>query len=220
MRRRHLTAATLVVTAALSIGCDRGSHPDRLGRVAPTFAITDGVQSLDLSKLRGKVVVLNLWATWCAPCIEELPSLLALQHQMPDLAVVGISMDQDDDVYRSFLKSTTSTSAPSATPTPASTRSTEPPRSPKPTSSIATASSAASSSAPRPGPAPRSAISESSSNKSSVFGRVTQCACPTLAKGGKNVVPAVIYLRCLSGLSPSDAWMSHCSIPTAIIIPI
>jgi len=47
--------------------------------------------------------VLNLWATFCAPCIEELPSLLALQQQMPDVAIVAVSMDQDSDVYRRFL---------------------------------------------------------------------------------------------------------------------
>ena len=89
--------------ALLATGCDRGSHPERLGKVAPTFTISDGVGTLDLSKLRGRVVVLNLWATWCAPCVEELPSLLELQQKMPQLAVVGVSTDQDDAVYRRFL---------------------------------------------------------------------------------------------------------------------
>ena len=65
--------------------------------------VSDSGRTVDLSKLRGRVVVLNLWATYCAPCIEELPSLLALQRQMPDLAIVAVSMDQDPDVYRKFL---------------------------------------------------------------------------------------------------------------------
>lgn len=65
--------------------------------------MSDGVETVDLAKLRGKVVVLNLWATWCAPCVEELPSLLTLQKKMPGLAVVGVSTDQDDTVYRKFL---------------------------------------------------------------------------------------------------------------------
>ncbi len=56
----------------------RGSHPENLGKPAPQFVVSDGTKTVDLSKLRGKVVVLNLWASWCAPCIEELPSLLAL----------------------------------------------------------------------------------------------------------------------------------------------
>lgn len=65
--------------------------------------MSDGTRTVDLSKLHGRVVVLNLWATWCAPCIEELPSLLELQKKMPEVAVVAVSMDQDPDVYRKFL---------------------------------------------------------------------------------------------------------------------
>jgi cytochrome c biogenesis protein CcmG/thiol:disulfide interchange protein DsbE len=84
-------------------GCDRGSHPNNIGKPAPEFVMNDGVQTVDLAKLKGKVVVLNLWATYCAPCVEELPSLLALQERMPGLAVVAVSTDQDDAIYRKFL---------------------------------------------------------------------------------------------------------------------
>lgn len=84
-------------------GCDRGSHPRNIDKPAPQFVLNDGAHSVDLSKLRGRVVVLNLWATNCAPCIEELPSLLALQRRMPDLAVVAVSWDQNPNVYQSFL---------------------------------------------------------------------------------------------------------------------
>jgi cytochrome c biogenesis protein CcmG/thiol:disulfide interchange protein DsbE len=87
----------------LVTGCDRGSHPGNIDKPAPQFSVSDSGRTVDLSKLRGRVVVLNLWATYCAPCIEELPSLLALQRQMPDLAIVAVSMDQDPDVYRKFL---------------------------------------------------------------------------------------------------------------------
>jgi thiol-disulfide isomerase/thioredoxin len=90
--------AVLLVT-----GCDRGDHPGNIGKAAPQFVMSDGTRTVDLSKLRGRVVLLNLWATYCAPCIEELPSLLALQKKMPDVAVVAVSMDQDPDVYRKFL---------------------------------------------------------------------------------------------------------------------
>jgi cytochrome c biogenesis protein CcmG/thiol:disulfide interchange protein DsbE len=99
----HKIWATFVLGLLLVTGCDRGSHPGNIGKPAPQFAIADGTHSVDLSKLRGRVVVLNLWATWCAPCIEELPSLLALHKQMPDIEIVAISMDQDPDVYRKFL---------------------------------------------------------------------------------------------------------------------
>jgi thiol-disulfide isomerase/thioredoxin len=87
----------------LAAGCDRGYHPRNIGRPAPEFAVSDGTHSVDLRNLRGHVVLLNLWASWCAPCVEELPSLEALQAEMPDIVVVAISMDQDDAAYRKFL---------------------------------------------------------------------------------------------------------------------
>ncbi len=95
-------AGAVLVTAFLA-GCDRGDHPGNIGKPAPEFVMNDGAQTVDLDKLRGRIVVLNLWATWCAPCVEELPSLLELQRRMPQLAVVGVSTDQDEDVYRHFL---------------------------------------------------------------------------------------------------------------------
>ena len=96
--------ASLVLVGMLGVGCDRGSHPENLGKPAPQFVVGDETKTVDLSKLRGKVVVLNLWASWCAPCIEELPSLLALQRQMPELVIVAVSIDQDPDVYHRFLE--------------------------------------------------------------------------------------------------------------------
>jgi cytochrome c biogenesis protein CcmG, thiol:disulfide interchange protein DsbE len=93
----------LVLGVVLMVGCDRGSHPGNIDKPAPQFVLSDGAQTVDLSKLRGRVVVLNLWATFCAPCVEELPSLLALHNEMPDLAIVAVSMDHDPDVYHQFL---------------------------------------------------------------------------------------------------------------------
>jgi cytochrome c biogenesis protein CcmG/thiol:disulfide interchange protein DsbE len=96
-----------VVTILLGIfaatGCERGSHPGNIGKPAPQFVVSDGAQTIDLSKMRGHVVVLNFWASWCAPCVEELPSLEAMQQKMPDIKVIAVSTDQDDDVYRKFL---------------------------------------------------------------------------------------------------------------------
>lgn len=94
---------SLLVAMVAFTGCDRGSHPGSVGIPAPVFAMSDGVQTVDMGKLKGKVVVLNLWATWCAPCVEELPSLLALQQKLPQITVVAVSTDQDDAVYRRFL---------------------------------------------------------------------------------------------------------------------
>ena len=87
----------------LVAGCDRGSHPHQIGTVAPNFTVSDGVQTVELSKYRGHIVILNLWATWCPPCIEELPSLIQLQRQMPNVIVIAISQDEDEAVYHRFL---------------------------------------------------------------------------------------------------------------------
>jgi thiol-disulfide isomerase/thioredoxin len=86
------------------MGCDRGQHPKQVETVAPSFALNDGTDSVDLSKLRGKVVVLNFWASWCPPCLEELPTLIELQHRMPQIDVIAVSTDEDQAAYRKFLK--------------------------------------------------------------------------------------------------------------------
>jgi thiol-disulfide isomerase/thioredoxin len=92
-----------VLGTLLMAGCDRGSHPGNIDKPAPQFVVSEGARSVDLNGLRGKVVVLNLWATNCAPCIEELPSLLALQRKMPELAIVAVSWDDDPNAYQHFL---------------------------------------------------------------------------------------------------------------------
>jgi cytochrome c biogenesis protein CcmG/thiol:disulfide interchange protein DsbE len=96
--------AVFGLAATLLAGCDRGSHPGQLGQPAPLFALNDGAQSVDLAKLRGRVVVLNFWASWCGPCLEELPSLTALQQELPQVQIVTVSMDYDADSYRRFLQ--------------------------------------------------------------------------------------------------------------------
>jgi cytochrome c biogenesis protein CcmG/thiol:disulfide interchange protein DsbE len=93
----------LTLAIIFAVGCDRGSRPGNIEKPAPQFVVGDESHTVDLSKLRGKVVVLNLWATNCVPCVEELPSLLALQRKLPDLAVIAVSWDDDPDAYHRFL---------------------------------------------------------------------------------------------------------------------
>lgn len=103
LRPRVRSVLALALCGLLATACDRGDHPARIGRLAPQFTVSDDTQSVNLAKLRGHVVVLNFWATWCVPCIEEVPSLVELQRRMPRVTVVAISDDEDAGVYRQFL---------------------------------------------------------------------------------------------------------------------
>jgi peroxiredoxin len=89
--------------ALLTTACDRGDHPGSIGSPAPQFTVSDGSRSVSLSALRGHVVVLNFWASWCGPCIEEVPSLVDMQRRLPQVTVVAVSSDKDAGAYRRFL---------------------------------------------------------------------------------------------------------------------
>ncbi len=94
----------LLLAALLTAGCNRGDHPGRIAEAAPYFTVHNGPQTIRLSQFRGKIVVLNFWATWCAPCIDELPSLQQLQRDRPDIQVLAVSIDDDPAAYAAFLK--------------------------------------------------------------------------------------------------------------------
>jgi cytochrome c biogenesis protein CcmG/thiol:disulfide interchange protein DsbE len=101
---KPLVAVVILLSCALT-GCDRGSHPRGIGTSAPDFTVKDGDRSVALHDLRGKPVVLNFWATWCPPCIEEMPSLVRLQKQIGSHAVIlAVSIDTDEAAYHKFLK--------------------------------------------------------------------------------------------------------------------
>ena len=94
----------ILLLTLLATGCDRGDHPGQLGVSAPEFALNDGQHSIDLRSLRGQVVLLNFWATWCAPCIAEMPSLEAMQQQLPQVKVVAVDTEDDLANYRAYLE--------------------------------------------------------------------------------------------------------------------
>jgi len=66
---------------------------------APAFQLKDlDGKDLNLESSKGKVVLLNFWATWCGPCREEIPGLIALQQRYKEqLQVIGLAVDEDDD---------------------------------------------------------------------------------------------------------------------------
>jgi peroxiredoxin len=88
---------------ALAPGCDRGAHPALTGKPAPDFTVSDATRSVHLASYRGRVVLLNFWATWCPPCVQEMPGLLQLQHDRPGITVLAVSIDEDPDAYANFL---------------------------------------------------------------------------------------------------------------------
>lgn len=98
-------ALILLVLATLS-ACYSGSRPPRIGTAAPDFTVQDSDRSVKLSDYRGQIVVLNFWATWCPPCVEEMPSLVEMQRRMKakGITVVAVSVDVDQSAYNQFVK--------------------------------------------------------------------------------------------------------------------
>jgi thiol-disulfide isomerase/thioredoxin len=91
--------AALILSGAVFLAVrPRSPRAVEVGESAPRFDLpTLAEGSASLGDFHGQVVVLNFWATWCAPCVEETPSLEKFAEQMrPDgVAVIGVSVDQD-----------------------------------------------------------------------------------------------------------------------------
>ena len=96
----------MLALLGLLAGCYSGSRPPRIGGAAPDFTVRDGTRAVSLHDLRGKVVVLNFWATWCPPCIEEMPSMVEMQQQLKSrgVTVLAVSVDVDQKAYQTFIK--------------------------------------------------------------------------------------------------------------------
>jgi len=87
-------------------GCYHGTRPPRIGSNAPDFTVQDSQNKVTLSQYRGQVVLLNFWATWCPPCIEEMPSLVEMQRRLKSkgVTVLAISVDVDEGAYKQFVR--------------------------------------------------------------------------------------------------------------------
>ncbi|MEZ5459435.1 MAG: TlpA disulfide reductase family protein [Steroidobacteraceae bacterium] len=92
-----LLCAALLATAATAAGPAAGAAP----KPVPTTRLATA-QDLraELAALRGNVVIVNLWATWCVPCLREVPDLVALQAELAPRGVVllGVGMDEPDQL--------------------------------------------------------------------------------------------------------------------------
>ncbi len=79
----------------------------REGAKAPEFSIvTDSGRRVTPESFGGRVLVLNFWATWCTPCVEEIPSLNEMQKRFAKsgVVVVAVSIDKNERKYHSFLE--------------------------------------------------------------------------------------------------------------------
>jgi thiol-disulfide isomerase/thioredoxin len=111
--KRKLTTGLVAVFVAALVAifvspAYREGEPSVHGRQPKDFAFTMNGKPMHLSDLRGRVVVLNFWASWCQPCVEETPSLNELQQQITALGgtVLGIDPDvepEDQASYQKFL---------------------------------------------------------------------------------------------------------------------
>ncbi|MCC7259084.1 MAG: TlpA family protein disulfide reductase [Gammaproteobacteria bacterium] len=89
----HRIVRPLVVAAALLLAAGAGAQPPEVKPVSPAQFATE------LAALRGRVVMLNVWATWCAPCLKEIPDLLAVEAELRDegFVLLGLSIDDAAD---------------------------------------------------------------------------------------------------------------------------
>ncbi|MCC6632487.1 MAG: TlpA family protein disulfide reductase [Gammaproteobacteria bacterium] len=94
----HVAALTLVLSSPV--------FSAKVGEAAPDFTRNDlASRQLTLSEHRGKLVLLNFWATWCPPCREEMPLFSRWQRELKGkgLQVIGVSMDDDATSVKDFI---------------------------------------------------------------------------------------------------------------------
>jgi peroxiredoxin len=114
MRKAVLIVVAIALVALINDRERRSSAPSKPGgpssvihSAAPDFSLRDvNNQPLDLAGYRGKVVLLDFWATWCTPCEHEIPHFVELQDKYREqgLQVIGISMDDDAKPVREFYR--------------------------------------------------------------------------------------------------------------------
>jgi thiol-disulfide isomerase/thioredoxin len=116
---RNTIAAAIAVACSALPGCSKGGasagaesasadEHSLVGSPAPDFelAAENGKKPASLAAAKGKVILVDFWATWCAPCKASFPKWEALSRKYDDLAVIGISEDDEKDDIGAFVKET------------------------------------------------------------------------------------------------------------------
>jgi cytochrome c biogenesis protein CcmG, thiol:disulfide interchange protein DsbE len=109
MLNKILRALLVVLTVCFAtvIGWTLRDSSAKEGGLAPDFSVkTDQGTVVTANSFGGKVLVLNFWATWCAPCVQEIPSLSEFQKRFAKsgVVVVAISVDKNEQKYKTFLE--------------------------------------------------------------------------------------------------------------------
>ncbi|MEO8379559.1 MAG: redoxin family protein [Acidobacteriota bacterium] len=112
MNRTVLIVGAIIAAAVLGIlFVGLGKNPAEIrtpliGKTAPTFALREvGTgRTIDIASLKGKPVVLNFWATWCGPCWEEHPVLVANARLQPNVQFLGVVFQDEEKKILDFLE--------------------------------------------------------------------------------------------------------------------
>lgn len=101
-----LRAVTGIWLGAAAAVCSAGELKPWTGGLTPALALSDlQGRAHRLADYRGKVVLINFWATWCAPCLDEMPSIQGLKDKMAGkpFAVIAVNLDEPESRVRKFL---------------------------------------------------------------------------------------------------------------------
>lgn len=105
-RKPLARCSSALLIFGLALAATGNASPPKIGAPAPAFSLDrlDG-RAVTSQELKGKVVLIDLWASWCAPCIASIPAIAKLQRDYANkgLVVLGVTLDDDNAKLKAFL---------------------------------------------------------------------------------------------------------------------